>query len=86
MEDERLVVRDAQQLGQVGLGGTDVDVRVAVVAEDPERAVEMEVHRRGLEIDRVVRLDTDRPRLQRLADVAIGQDAHLRATPLPFSA
>ena len=37
VEDERLVVRDRQQLGQVRLRRPRVDVGVAVVAEHPER-------------------------------------------------
>ena len=57
VQDERLVVGDAHQLGQVGLRRAHVDVRVAVVAEDPERSIEVEVHRRRLQVDRVVRLD-----------------------------
>ena len=72
-----LVLGDGQELGQVGLRRADVDVRVAVVAEDPEAAVEVEVDRRRLEVVRVVRLDPDRPGFERRADVAVGQDAHL---------
>ena len=56
---------------------------IAVVAEDPERAVEVEVHRRGLEVGRIVGSDPDRARLDGGPDVAIGQDAHLPALPKP---
>ncbi len=76
MEDERLVVLDPEQLGQVGLGRADVDVRVAVVAEDPEAAVEVEVDRRRLEVGRVVRVDPDVAGLDRRPDVPVRQDAH----------
>ena len=76
MEDERLVVVDPEQLGQVRLGGPDVDVGVAVVAEDPEAAVEVEVHRRRLEVVRVVRVDAHVPRLDGGPDVAVREDAH----------
>ena len=82
MEDERLVVGDRQQLGQVGLGRPDVDVRVAVVAEDPERAIEVQVDRRRLEVLRVVRVDADVASLERRADVAIGEDAHATGCPV----
>ena len=81
MEDERLVVGDRQHLGQVRLRRPDVDVRVAVVAEDPERAVEVEVDRRRLEVGRVVRPDRDLAGLERGPDVAIGEDAHRPALP-----
>ena len=50
-----------------GCGRPDVDVRVAVVAEDPERAVEMEVDRRRLEVARVVRVDPRRRPASRAA-------------------
>ena len=76
VEDERLVVRDGQHLGQVRLRAADVDVRVAVVAEDPEPAVEVEVDRRRLEVCRVVRPDDDLAGLDGGADVSVGQDAH----------
>ena len=78
MEDERLVVGDADDLGQVRLRRARVDVGVAVVAEDPELAVEVEVDRRRLEAGRVVRVDADPARLEGRADVAIGEDAHRR--------
>ena len=70
-----------EQLGQVRLGRPHVDERVAVVAEDPEAAVEVEVDRRRLEVVRVVRVDADGPGLERGPDVAVGQDAHCRLRP-----
>jgi len=36
------------QIGQIRLRRTDVDERIAVVAEDAEVTVEMEIDRRGL--------------------------------------
>ena len=78
MEDERLVVADAQQLGQVRLGLARVDERIAVVAKDPEAAVEVEVDRRRLEIGGVVGLDADPAGFELGPDVAIGEDAHGR--------
>ncbi len=59
-----------------------VDERVAVVAEDAEAAVEVEIHRRRLQVGRVVRIDPDPPGLELRADVAIGQDAHLGSLSL----
>src|SRR5664280_1892631 len=57
MEDERLVVRDGEELGQVRLGLADVDERVPVVAEDPEAPVQVEVDGARLEVDRIICLD-----------------------------
>jgi hypothetical protein len=76
VQDKRLVVGHRQELGQVRLWCTDVDVRIAVVAEDPKAAIEVEIDGAGLEIGRVVWSDADLPGLDRRADVAIGQDAH----------
>ena len=81
MEDERLVVVHPEQLGQVGLGRTDVDVGVAVVAEDPEAAIEMEVDRRRLQVAGVVRVDPYPARGDRGPDVPVGQDAHRAMLP-----
>ena len=78
MEDERLVVADFEELGQVGLGLAGIDEGIPVVAEDPERPREVEVDRARLEIARVVRLDPDAPGLELGPDVAIGKDAHAR--------
>ena len=86
MEDERLVVADRQQLGQVGLWRPDIDVRVAVVPEDTERPIEMQIDGRRLEVLRVVRLDGDAAGIERRADVAVGEDAHATGCPSPFSA
>jgi hypothetical protein len=86
MEDERLVVGDREELGQIGLRRADVDVRVAIVAKDPERAIEVQVHGRWLQVGRVVRLDLDPAVLERRTDVAVGEDAHWSVSSLPFSA
>ncbi len=86
MEDERFVVVDGQQLRQVGLGRPDIDVRVAVVAEDAKRAIKMEVDRRRLEVLWVVWLDRDAAVIERRADIAVGQDTHATCCPSPFSA
>ena len=59
-----------------GCGGARVDERVAVVAEHAEAVVEVEVHRRRLQVRRVVRVDADAAGLELGADVAVGEDAH----------
>ena len=76
VEDERLVAGDGQELGQVRLRLPDIDVGVAVVAEDPEAPVKVEVDRAGLEVHRIVGRDPDAPGLQLCPDVAVGQHAH----------
>ena len=57
MKDERLVILDVEQLGEVRLRVAHVDVGVAVVAKDAEGPVEVQVDRRWLEIARVVGID-----------------------------
>ena len=44
MEDERLVTADLHQLGQLGLLGPHVNIRVAAVAEDAEAPIQVQVH------------------------------------------
>src|ERR1700690_1089260 len=84
VEDERLVAADGQELGQVRLRLPNVDVRVAVVAEDPKAPVQVEGDRAGLEVHRIVGRDPDAPGLELRPDVAVGQHAH-GATPGPPS-
>src|SRR3954447_7552622 len=84
VEDERLLVRDREQLGEVGLRLARVDEGVAVVAEDAERAVEVEVDRRRLEIRRVIRVDPHAARLELRSDVAVREDAHRAGARLPL--
>ena len=87
VQDEWLVVRNRQELGQVRLRRADVDLGISsVVAEDPKAPVEMEIDRRRLEIDRVVGRDFHGPGVERGANVPVGQDAHLATLPLPRSA
>jgi hypothetical protein len=80
MEDERLVVGNTQEFGEVRLGSPNVDERVAVVAEDAERAVEMEVHGGWLQIAWVVRADGDLAGFEGGTNVAVREDAHVRLT------
>ena len=65
-----------RDLGEVGLLDARVDVRVAVVVEDAELAVQVEVHRRGLQAIGVEGIDADATLLEGGADVAVGEDAH----------
>ena len=74
MEDERLVVRDLDELRQLLLLRLDVDVRVARVAEDPEVAVDADVDAGGLHQRGLVRLDADAALAQQAPDSAIGED------------
>src|SRR5664279_1931054 len=76
VQDEGLVIVDPEQLRQVRLRSPDVDERVAVVAEDPEAAVQVEVDRRGLQVARVVRVEADLACLDRGPDVPVGEHAH----------
>ncbi len=76
MKDEWLVTGKGQQLGQVRLRLPDVDIRVPVVAEDPEAPVQVKVDRAGLEVHRIVGLDPDTAGFELRPDVAIGQHAH----------
>ena len=62
------------QPGQVGLLDRRVDVRVAVVLEDPEVAVEPHVDARGLHHAGVVRLEHDPAGIDLGGDVAVGQE------------
>ena len=59
VEDERGVVLDLDDLGQVFLGLLRVDVRRGVVAEHPEVAVDVQVHGRRLHIPILDRVDDD---------------------------
>ena len=59
MEDEWLIVLDRYELGEIRLRLAHVDVGIAVIAEDAELAVEVEIDRRWLEARRIVRVDPD---------------------------
>ncbi len=83
VQDERLVALGLDHPGQVRLVGGGVDVRVAVVLEDPEVAVEPEVDARGLDHRLVVGLHGDPLRLDLGQDVAVGEQ---HADNLPRSA
>ena len=67
VQDERLVALGLDQPGEVGLLVRRVDVRVAVVLEDPEEAVDAHVDRRRL----------DHPLVEGLEDHASGRDLGL---------
>ena len=73
-----LLVGDRHQLREVRLGLADIDERIAVVAEDAELPVEMEVHGGRLEAVGVPRVDAHPPGLDGRADVPVGEDAHRR--------
>src|SRR6266511_3760548 len=74
VEDERPLVVDLDQLGQVLLWLLDVDERIARVVEDAEEAVNADVHARGREQRRVVRIDLDAPFFEEPRDGSIGEN------------
>ena len=76
MEDEGLVAVDRGDLREAWLLDARVDVRVAVVVEDAEVAVQVEVHRRGLQAIGIEGVDADATLLEGGADVPVGEDAH----------
>src|SRR4051794_10256264 len=59
VEDERLLARDLDELGQLLLRLLHVDVRVARVVEDAEEAIDPHVEARRLQQSLVVRVDPD---------------------------
>ena len=71
VQDERVVAVGLDHPGQVGLVGRRVDVRVLVVLEDPEVAIQPDVDRRGLEHAGVVRLHRDPAGVDLSDDVAV---------------
>ena len=74
MEDQALVLGDLDQLGQLLLVLLDVDHPLAVVAEDTEVAVDVEVDRGGLDAVVAERVDDDPARRQLLADGDVRED------------
>src|SRR5262249_35547570 len=74
VEDERPVVGDLDQLGQLLLRLLDVDERVARVVEDAEEAVDADVDARRLEERLVVGLDPDPVCLEKTPDRSVGED------------
>ena len=82
MKDERLVVCNGKQLGQIRLLRPDVDEGVAAVPKDPEAAIEMEIHGGRLKVGRVVRSDPNTIGGQRRGYVPVRQNAHLAVAPL----
>ena len=73
MQDERLVDGWLDQAGQVGLLDRGIDVRVAVVLEDPEVLINPDVDAGRLDHDRVVGIEDDAARRELGPDVAVGE-------------
>lgn len=71
VEDEGLVALRLHEARQVGLLHRGVDVRVAVVLEHPEVAVEPHVDARGLHHGFVIRIDADPPGVDLGPDVLV---------------
>ena len=74
MEDERRSVLDLDELGQVLLRLANIDIGVAGVVENPEIAIDADVHARRLEQGIVVGIDLDAAFLQATRDRPIGED------------
>ena len=74
VEDERVLVVDLDELGQLRLLDLDVDERVAVVVEDAEEPVDADVDARRLQERRVVRVDLDPPLGEQAGDRRVGED------------
>ena len=73
MQDERVVSRRLHQPRKVGLLDGRVDVRIAVILEDPEVPVHPHVDAGGLDQLRAVRVELHAPGLDLFPDVAIGE-------------
>jgi hypothetical protein len=74
VEDQRILVAHVHQLGQVLLVLADVDDPAGVVAEDPEVAVHMEIHRRRLDAALPQGVDDDAAGVERLTDGYVGEN------------
>ena len=73
VEDERVLVVDLHELGQLRLLDLDVDERIAVVVEDAEEPIDADVDARRLEERRVVRIDLDLPLGEVAGDRRVGE-------------
>jgi hypothetical protein len=73
VQDERLVALGLDLAGEVRLVGGRVDVRVAVVLEDPEEPVQPDVDGAGLQHRRVPGIHGHPPGVDLGEDVAVGQ-------------
>ena len=74
MQDERLFAIGLDEPGQVGLFHRGVDVRVAVVLEDPEVPVHPDVDAGRLDQSGIVRIEFDPARFDLGLDVTIGEE------------
>ena len=81
VEDERLLVVDLDELGQLLLRLLDVDVRIAGVVEDPEEAVDAHVDARGLDQLLVERVDLDAALVEEAANRPVGEDHAVTLAP-----
>ena len=74
MQDKRVVVIGLDQPGQVGLLHGRVDVRVAVILEDPEVPVQPDIDAGRLDEFGIVRVELDPSGLDLGLDVTIGEE------------
>ena len=74
MEDERFVIQDLDQLGQILHALLDVDIGVPRVPEDPEEPVDPDVDARRLDQLLVEGVDSDPPLGEQSADRTVGEN------------
>jgi hypothetical protein len=82
MQDEGLVLLHLDLLGELVHSLFDIDHSIAVVVKGPKESVDVNVHRGGLDIRWVEGIDADAARLDRLANIAVGEDH--REVPAAF--
>ena len=84
VQDERLLALRLEQLGQVVLSHSRVDVRVPVVGEDAEVPIEADVHAGGLHHRLVVRVQAHPALAQRGLEVPVAQQ-HARTLSTTYA-
>ena len=73
MQDEGLIRTHLDELGEVGLLLSGIDVRVAVVLEDAEVAIKSHIDARRLDHPRVVGVQPHSPSIEFGTQVAVGE-------------
>ena len=71
MQDERLIAHTLKEPGEVRLLDARVNVRVAVVLEDPEPAIKAHVDARGLDHRLVEGFDAHAPGIHFSDEIAV---------------
>src|SRR5581483_2740858 len=74
MQDKRIVAFGLHQPGQVRLFDRRIDMRVAVVLENPEVPIQSYIDTRWLDQFGSIRIELDPPGLDLGSDVSIGEE------------